>query len=167
MTLPTSAFEAAVASVLKHEGGLSVNRSDPGQITKYGISQRAHPDVDVINLTPEQAREIYRVSYWTAIRGDELPAALALCLFDSAVNQGVSAAVRMLQEALRVDVDGVLGPETLTAARHSGARAVALFMERRLDRYEALVQSRPGLQQFLRGWRLRVLETIWEASKAA
>jgi len=162
-----SVFDDAVAAVLRHEGGLSMDPDDSGGITRHGISLRAHPDVDILNLTQEQAKEIYRHQYWNAIRGDEMPPALAMCCFDSAVNQGVNAAVRFLQQALRVDVDGVLGPETMTAAKRAGARTVALFMERRLEHYEALIHLRPSNQKFARGWRLRVLETTWDAARAA
>ena len=32
---------------------------DPGGLTKYGIDQRSHPNVDIRNLTEEEAKDIY------------------------------------------------------------------------------------------------------------
>jgi lysozyme family protein len=57
-------FERALAFTLRWEGGLSQDPDDPGGTTKYGISARAHPEVDVRNLTLEDAKEIYRKEYW-------------------------------------------------------------------------------------------------------
>ena len=51
-------FEEAVKSVLKHEGGYVNDPKDPGGETNFGISKRAFPDLDIKNLTEEDAIEI-------------------------------------------------------------------------------------------------------------
>ena len=51
-------FETAYNFTASHEGKISKNENDPGGITKYGISKRAYPHLDIENLTPEQAKEI-------------------------------------------------------------------------------------------------------------
>lgn len=57
-------FEKAVAFVLRHEGGYTNDNRDPGGETKFGISKRAYPSLDIKNLTEEQAKVIYRRDYW-------------------------------------------------------------------------------------------------------
>jgi len=79
--------------VLSWEGGYVNDPRDPGGETKYGISKRAHPDVDIKNLTIEQAKAIYREEYWNRINGDELTFPEALALMDFAVHSGVPTAL--------------------------------------------------------------------------
>ena len=40
-------FERAIDKTLAWEGGYVNDPKDPGGETKYGISKRAHPDVDI------------------------------------------------------------------------------------------------------------------------
>ena len=47
---------------------------DPGGETKFGISKRAHPDLDIANLTRDQAGAVYRRDYWDRLRCFDLPA---------------------------------------------------------------------------------------------
>ena len=138
------AFLRAVAAILKAEGGATITNDpdDPGGLTKYGISQRSYPDLDIANLTEAQAVEIYHRDFWQLVRGDELPANLALAVFDCAVNQGVEVAGRLLQRACEVPQDGRIGPVTVRAARRSdalarftAARAIRYFGTRNFDKY--------------------------------
>lgn len=105
--------------------------NDPaGGITKYGISQKAFPDLHIAEISEEEAISLYRVHYWAKVRADELPAPLALLLFDAAVNHGVSYAIRTLQRALGVAIDGVFGPKTLAAVRrYEGEKVFALVTD--------------------------------------
>ena len=109
-------FDAAIAFVLKAEGAESHDPRDPGGLTRYGISQRAHPDVDVATITADRAIGLYRTRYWDAGRMDKLPPPIAVALFDSAVQHGLGPATRMLQQTLGVTTDAVIGPITLGAA---------------------------------------------------
>ena len=84
-------WEAAIASVLKHEGGFVHHASDPGGATNWGISLRAHPHLGyegIKNLTRNQAIEIYRNKYWSQVP-DHLPDDVRFFAFDIAVNSGV------------------------------------------------------------------------------
>ena len=89
-------FDHAVQWILKEEGGLT---TDTGGVTKYGISQKAHPGVDIAHLSQEDAAEIYHKEYWRAIDADSLPPNMRLAAFDSAVNQGVGQTKTWLKEA--------------------------------------------------------------------
>jgi len=83
-------FNFCVDQVLKHEGGYVNDPRDPGGETNFGISKRAYPTLNIKALTKEQAIEVYRRDYWARI--DKTFPELNLLVFDSAVNQGVSAA---------------------------------------------------------------------------
>jgi lysozyme family protein len=65
-----TAFDKALALVLRHEGGLVDDPRDPGGLTNCGISQRAYPDLDIRNLKVADIALIYRTDYWDAIKGD-------------------------------------------------------------------------------------------------
>lgn len=153
-------FDAAFKHIIEVEGGLVEHPNDPGGLTKYGISQRAYPGENIRELTLERAKEIYRRDYWSRIRGDELPAGVGLCLFDYAVNSGVSQAVRTLQRVLGVTIDGSFGPATLAAvmARPTRALIVDLQAERLL-----FLARLTTFDTFGRGWTRRILSTALEA----
>ena len=89
-------FDHALPWMFKHEGGMT---TDTGGLTKYGISQKAHPGIDIANLSREDAAEIYHKEYWRAIDADALPPNMRLAAFDSAVNQGVPQTKVWLKEA--------------------------------------------------------------------
>lgn len=132
-------FDTAVTAVLGYEGGYVNDPNDPGGETNWGISKRAYPNLDIKNLTRDGAIQIYRRDYWDALGCDRFPPVIAIALFDAAVNQGPVAAVRILQRALGVAVDGVIGPQTLAAARAAnGATLLAEFLADRAVRYAGL-----------------------------
>jgi lysozyme family protein len=116
-------FERAIEVVLEHEGdAYTDNPVDRGGPTKFGIAQRWNPDLDVKSLTRAKAIEIYWQRYWFGHRYEFLPEAIAVKVFDLAVNLGTKTAVTCLQRALHAcglkgTIDGSLGPETCGAAR--------------------------------------------------
>jgi len=151
-------FARAVAHVLKMEGGLVDNPSDPGGLTQFGISQRAYPHLDIRNLTQAQAAQIYHDDYWQKIHGDELPDEVSFALLDYAVNSGVGGAIRGLQRAIGAQVDGTMGPETLRLARIAVTVVPALSTERIL-----MLSKLPTWAAFSKGWIQRVVQTAIEA----
>lgn len=157
-TAPHSPFDVALAFVLRMEGVDSDHPSDPGGRTRFGISQRAYPDLDIPNLTLEQAAAIYRRDYWQAAHCDQLPPSYALALFDAAVNLGKPRAVSILQAALGVQIDGVVGSKTVAAASRQYRSGLARFLSRRAVYYMELSQVSPARRVFLAGWMNRCFE---------
>jgi lysozyme family protein len=145
-------FETAVEFVLAAEGGLVDDASDPGGLTKFGISQRAYPNLNIRDLTIDEAKALYRNDYWSRCSCDRLPAGIALILFDAAVNQGVSASIRMLQRSLNVPEDGVIGRVTLSAvAARTPAGIIAEMIAMRSVAYAVSpLAGRDGLGWFRR-----------------
>ena len=157
-------FSRSVEVILKREGGYlsaaeASAQGDPGGETKFGISKRAYPELDISSLTKEQAMEIYHRDYWSPVSGDLLPWPLCLFVFDSAVNQGTDAAIKMLQEILGVSIDGVIGPVTLNLAQKSRSWHAAKFMSARARRY---AQSK-NFDKFGDGWLTRLFIVTLEA----
>ena len=80
-------FPRCIELILAEEGGQVNHPRDPGGLTKYGISQRSYPDLNIAALTKETVVALYRRDYWNPVHGDELPDGLDLLLLDCAVNQ--------------------------------------------------------------------------------
>jgi lysozyme family protein len=149
-------FDKAFEHIIGAEGGYVHHPRDPGGETKYGITKRDYPDLDIPNLTLDQAKHIYRANYWDAIKADYLPGQVAILVFDSAVNQGVSRATKLMQRALEVQVDGVIGPRTIAAAQNIDPFEFAVkFGAERALHYAAL----SNFDVFGRGWMRRLLRT--------
>lgn len=148
-------FERAVGFVISHEGGYSNDSHDTGGETKYGISKAAYPNEDIKNLTVERAKELYFADYWQKCGCGSLPQPVGFILFDSAVNQGQPKAIRMLQWALRLKEDGIVGQETIRAAqRASIAELTTRLVARRAYQYAL----HPSVARYGPGWFQRLAE---------
>ena len=154
-------FEQAFVMVVNTEGGYTDNKSDPGGRTKFGISQRSYPALDIAALTLDDARGLYRTGYWDRIRGDEMPPPLAFLTFDAAVNNGVGRSVRWLQTALGVAADGVIGPATL-AAVHAAVPGWHVMAEVVAQR-TMFMATLPTFRVFGRGWSIRLARLPYQA----
>lgn len=150
-------FDKAFQHVIMAEGGYSNDAHDPGGETKYGISKRAFPNVDIANLTIAQAKELYHKHYWEPCRCDELPYPLNFYVFDAAVNQGTGIAIKLLQRAGKLVEDGKIGPRTLAAAAKPDMPH--LYMAERAIRYN----NTGGAEYYLRGWLKRIFKLAREA----
>ena len=161
----SNAFERAVAATLKREGGYVHDPDDPGGETKFGISKRSYPDLDIKRLSEDDAKGIYRRDFWDRYgygRIGELQ--IAAKVFDLAVNMGPKAAHRIAQRALksvdrRVEEDGILGPKTLAALNGAGkantAALVAALRSEAGGQYRLLVAINAWKIKYLRGWLIR------------
>jgi lysozyme family protein len=167
------AFEQALAFTLGWEGGWSDNIEDRGGATNLGVThetlaywRQRHPEwdlpADVRNLKRAQAAKIYRAGYWDAIKGDDLPAGVALLAFDAAVNHGPDRARRWLQGAAGAVADGIIGPKTLAAVHE----ASPLTLIREFATLRALGYVATGqMTTFGKGWMRRLFAAVQEASK--
>ncbi|MGD9918591.1 MAG: glycoside hydrolase family 108 protein [Paenirhodobacter sp.] len=155
---PPTVFDQAVNFVLadRIEGGYVNDPRDPGGETKFGISKRSYPKVNIKALTRDDAIAIYKRDYWDAMRCDDLPPKIAVVMFDCAINQGAGAAPRLLQNALGngIVVDGIIGPKTISAAHAAKEDDLVIqFIGWRLRRYAFTANS----ATYMRDWANRVL----------
>jgi lysozyme family protein len=154
-------FGVAFNSMIKHEGGFVNHPKDPGGMTNLGVTKKVWDDwtggnadeQEMRSLTPDKVAPLYKKRYWDAIKGDDLPSGIDLCVFDCAVNSGVSRAVRILQRILGVKDDGVIGPVTISAVT---AIPVDDLIERYSEERQDFLESLPTFSVFGKGWTTRV-----------
>lgn len=161
-------FQNAVALVLDHEGGYVDDSLDPGGKTKYGISSRSYPQINIATLTLTQAEEIYHKDFWLPSKAYKLNSQLLQQLvFDFAVNSGVQRSVKTLQNASNgvssgkeLRVDGDLGPIT--------ARKLNRFIKTHTDSalafafttYRSYFYLSLGNKRFVKGWLNRAFALL-------
>ena len=170
-----SDFQAAIPTVLKHEGGYVNDPSDSGGATNFGISLRwlrgqgllgdfDHDGVvdqnDIRDMTVQEAEDIYEQRWWNVYRyGLFTSQKIATKVFDTAVNIGPTHAHKILQAIIGAAVDGVLGPASYTAANaYVETILLAKYENAQANYYRALVNAKPVLQKYLNGWINRAFD---------
>lgn len=155
-------FDEAFNLLIQHEGGYVWDARDPGGETKWGISKRSYPTINIRELSREGARAIYQRDFWNCIDG--VDGAVKFQVFDAAVNHGVGNAVRMLQRAVGVADDGHWGQmSSAAAARMIRDDVLMLFLSERLEFMCKLTK----FDAFGRGWSRRIAGNLRIAAKAA
>ena len=161
----TDIFMRCIEVVLRNEGGYSNHPDDPGKETNMGIARKFYPDLDIKNLTRNQAVEIYHRDYWnkmnlTGIYDENL----VLHIFDFGVNTrslkyGFNTAIKAIQRIVEAQADGYTGPETNGLINAYEGDLVELYKQERKKYYFDLARRKPELQVFLAGWLNRVDRT--------
>jgi len=163
-------FEKSLAELLKHEGGFVNHPSDPGGATNLGVTQavwedwidRTVSEENMRALTPAKVAPLYKELYWDRIKGDKLPSGVDYCVFDAAVNSGVSRAAKWLQTTVGAVADGMIGEQTLKQVLLTNPLMV-------IDKYSAIrlefLKGRSTWPTFGRGWERRVEEVRATALK--
>lgn len=175
-------FSAALAIVLRHEGGFVNDPDDPGGATKFGISLRwlkeageldldgdglpdgdidldGHIDLnDIVGLTQENGAWFYKAHWWDYHRYGDFPLQVSTKLLDLAVNMGARQAHRCAQRAARacgapLADDGVLGPLSRAALIETDAKQLRVAMRSEAAGfYRGLAAARPASAKYLNGW---------------
>lgn len=135
MTTSSSAnFAKYIERVLGHEEGYVNDPHDPGGETKWGISKRSYPLINIKQLTRDEAISIYYRDFWLKIMGDRLHDGAAYQILDSAVNSGIFQSIRFMQRAIGAADDGVFGPYSQKAmGLVQESDFIMLFIAERLD----------------------------------
>lgn len=150
-------FLKAINRVLGYEGGYVNDPEDPGGETNWGISKRSYPEVDIKNLTRNQAIAIYYRDFWLKAHCQELSDGAGYQLLDSAVNSGINQSIRFMQRALGVADDGVFGQYTLDRMRTTTeAKFIILFLAERLD----FLRKLKTWNRFGSGWAGRIAQNL-------
>ena len=168
-------FDTAFQRTIGLEGGFTNNPMDRGGPTKFGISKRANPDLDIERLTLEQAKLFYRTRYWDPLMLNQISSELVQCeMFDTGVNCGKRGIALITQKALNflgenIEVDGWLGPVTIGKLNHWIEKDIrALFKTLngfQFIWYVDIVNKDPFQRVFSRGWMKRIQEYNEEKRK--
>ena len=154
-------FNEIIETVLEHEGGYVNDPHDSGGETNFGIAKRWYPNVDIKNLTKEEAKKIYHQDYWRPGKCDSVPSELRHIYFDMCVNFGRKGTVKVLQQAAnsktrnKIDVDGGIGPATLKSIQNLSIDRVRAY---RVLRFANIVIDKPNQEKFWLGWFRRAIE---------
>lgn len=179
----TEAFERCLRVIREWEGWFSSRpiTADPGGLTVGGITQPAltayrrtsgHAELpaSVRNMTHDLQASILHDQYWAPCKCDDMPLPLALVTFDAAIMSGpfdgavghfLDDAIEWLQAALRVKVDGRIGPITLDAACSADLGVVIPQMTYLRLRYYSTLKhfyANPG-------WLRRLVHVQWVAAQ--
>lgn len=153
-------FDTAFDRLIGNEGGYSNNPADPGGETNWGIAKRSYPDVDIKDLSVDNAKQIYLRDFWNPL-GDAHPA-IKFQVFDFAVNSGIQTAIRKLQAAIGVADDGHWGPVSAAKLASLDVNDVLMrFIAQRL-RFWTSLSSWPT---FGKGWANRAAKDLEYASE--
>jgi lysozyme family protein len=169
-------WDRCYTKTLKFEGGFQKNPKDRGNWTggnigvgelkgtKYGISAKSYPNLDIESLTQDQAIAIYRRDYWDALRLGEIDSnRIAWKVFDLAINCGRREATHMLQKAVGVTVDGIIGSHTLEAVNKADIDLVmAELVKLQQEHYDKIHNEDNDV--FYAGWIMRSQDIALELS---
>lgn len=154
-------FNDIVAEVINMEGGFVDHPYDKGGQTKYGISQRSYPNIDIKNLTQDQAKNIYFKDFWDKYHCMLVPEKFRHLYFDMLVNHGPRNATLILQRALAgsahskykyLAIDGHFGTVTKEALASSFRLTLLDLVSERLLFYARLIRRKPNQKVFFSGW---------------
>ena len=165
--MTTAVFNLMFDKLIGAEGGYQNDPDDRGNWTsgiigkgeckgtKYGVSAMAYPDLDIENLTIEQAKKIFYNDYWCKVKADNLPDALSIMVSDTAYNSGCRTAIKLLQKSLGIAIDGKIGNTTIGAAnRLPVKKTLADYAVYRLQ----FLNGCKGWSKYGKGWSRRVCE---------
>ena len=166
-------FPEFIERLLGHEGGYSNDPKDPGNWTggkvgvgvlkgtKFGIAANTYPDLDIRNLTRDQAINIYRRDFWDAAGLGNLHPAIGYQMLDGAINSGLSRGTKFLQDAARVTVDGKIGPITRAAVQAADHNDIVM----RFNAYRLrFMKDLPQWSTYSRGWADRIAANLLYAA---
>lgn len=186
-------FNKAFQKTMGHEGGYVDDKDDRGGETYCGISRnnfenwkgwkkidKYKPVSDEFrkNLAQDAAlqkdvRDFYKKEFWNCFKGDDiLDQGLAEELFDTAVNMGLRAAGRFLQQSLNLlnrdgslfeDLaeDGLIGAKTIEALKIYLKNDTPELLLKLLNihqgaHYVEIMKNSPAQEKYVRGWLKRV-----------
>lgn len=167
-------FDEAFKRLIGHEGGYSTDRRDPGNWTggrvgvgtlkgtKFGLAANTYQNLDIKNLTLEQAKEIYKKDWWDKLGGHGLHSAITFQLWDFAINAGRSRAIKELQQVAGVVADGIIGPKTIEAVNALDLNDVLLSLTAERLKFYTSLSKWPT---YGKGWTNRVADNLKYAAQ--
>jgi lysozyme family protein len=152
-------FLKAFEYLMYHEDGYANDPKDAGGETKYGISKRSYPNLNIKDLTRDQACKIYFCDFWLKAKCEDInDENIATKFFDLAVHTGIPQAVKLIQRALRsvgqsVIEDGIIGVITLQAINKADPTdLLAALKSEAAGFYRLIARTNPSQKRFIDGW---------------
>lgn len=166
----------AIQLTLQHEGGYQDDSGDPGNWTsgvpgqgelkgtKFGISAHEFPDLDIKNLTEDQAIDAYihgrppKVPpYWNPLFSQIVNQTEADKLFDLGFLFGPGTVIKYAQGLLKIVEDGDFGSHTLAALNAADVYTfLTAFKAVLVSHAIGVANARPAERKDLAGWINRI-----------
>jgi lysozyme family protein len=143
--------------ILSAEGGYVNDPRDPGGETKFGISKRSYPGLDIRSLTLEGAKGLYVKDYWTKYSLESFPPYIQYSLLDFTVNSGYGNAIRALQRTIGVADDGIFG--IISSTRLESLKPIDVLIDYNEERLKFL-RKLSTFPTYGNGWTRRVMGVI-------
>ncbi|HHF4945610.1 TPA: glycoside hydrolase family 108 protein [Haemophilus influenzae] len=154
-------FQQIFDRLIGHEGDYVNDPRDPGGETNWGVTKRTAQangyTGNMKTMTRQQAYEIYYRAFWLRYNCEQMPDAVAYQFFDAAVNHGFGNASRMLQRAVGVLDDGIIGKYSLEAINRNPISDTLMMLNgERLNFYIRL----KNFDRYGKGWVNRVAQNL-------
>lgn len=166
----------AIQITLQHEGGFQNDPGDPGNWTggaqgigelkgtKFGISAHEFPDLDIMNLTEDEAIQAYIHGrppqvppYWNPLFSQIYNQNEANKIFDLGFLFGPGTVIKYAQGLLKLVKDGVFGPYTLAALNATDVYTfLSAFKSVLVSHAIGIANARPAERKDLAGWITRI-----------
>jgi lysozyme family protein len=149
--------------------GFSDDKDDAGGATMCGVTIATYAAfrrkrgvstttiADLKNITLDEWRTILKSMYWDAWQADRITSQpIANILVDWMWASGYDS-ITIMQSAMGVKVDGIVGEKTLAALNaHDAEQLFGIIHDARIMFVEKLVEKKPKNKKFLRGWKRRI-----------
>jgi lysozyme family protein len=103
----------------------------------------------------------YESNFWDTVNLDNINSQeVANLLFDISVNMGTGRAAKFLQQSLYplIEVDGKIGPKTLSAANAMNSKKLYdLILRLRKSKYDEIIACNPSQKEFKTTWYSRLV----------
>jgi lysozyme family protein len=161
-----ASIENAIPFILEKEGGYVNNKNDKGGKTKYGISEHQYPNLDIENLTQQDAINIIEEDYWNPNFLDKiLSQSIANQCLSLIINMNPVVAIKIIQVAINennrrlidLKIDGIMGIQTINTINSSNSYLIDNIKIQACIHYLELVDIDNTKITFLRGWIRRIL----------
>jgi len=171
-------FQEAFQKMLMHEGSYCNDPDDLGGETYQGIARAIHstwPGWTIIEKhkhktgfpssldeDAELKKEIdlfYWTNFWFPINADRIQnQSMANSIFDFGVNTGITTSVKLAQEIIGAEVDGIIGEQTLNRLNSfDRSHFLSAFTVAKIAYYLTRVKKYPANNKYLYGWITRAL----------
>lgn len=162
-------FEKTFERIIGNEGNFQDDPKDRGNWTtgvigkgenkgtKFGIAAMSYPTLDIKNLTLDQAKQIYFNDWWIKMGMQKFPAVLQYQMIDAAINHGMSEANKMVQRAVSVNPDGIIGSVTLAKIKTMDPNDLVMhFLSYRLE----FMTNISTWSTYGKGWSRRIAHNL-------
>lgn len=158
--------EKLMPLIRKWEGGYSHHPKDKGGCTMKGITISTFKKYygkdktceDLKHIKDDEWLHIFEEGYWNPCMGNDIDnQSVANIIVDWAWNSGTKTVIKKIQKIIGVEVDGIVGKQTITAINSKNQKELfdSIYNERK-NFYHNICKKNPSQTVFIKGWMNRL-----------